>query len=84
MSAHTLNCRELIEFIAEYLDDGLAPEQRTAFEIHLSVCPYCVDYLNTYRETIHLGKRAHAAEAERLEEVPAELIGAILAARSRT
>ena len=47
------------------------------------MCPYCVDYLTTYRETIHLGKRAHAAEAEILEEVPAELLGAILAARAR-
>jgi hypothetical protein len=48
------------------------------------VCPYCVDYLATYRATIHLGKRALAGEAEILEEVPAELVDAILAARSRS
>ena len=84
MTARKLSCRELIEFLAAYLDDELAPEERTAFEIHLSVCPYCVDYLATYRATIHLGKRALAEEAEILEEVPAELVDAILAARSRS
>ena len=82
MTARKLSCRELIEFLADYLDDELASEERTAFEIHLSVCPYCVDYLETYRETIHLGKQALAAEAAILEEVPAELVDAILAART--
>ena len=81
--ARTLNCRELIEFLAAYLDGELAPAEHAAFENHLSVCPYCVDYLTTYRKTIHLGKRAFAAEAAILEEFPAELVGAILAARSR-
>ncbi|MFI5216622.1 MAG: anti-sigma factor family protein [Candidatus Limnocylindria bacterium] len=84
MTARTLTCRELIEFLAAYLDDELAPGERAAFELHLSVCPYCVDYLATYRKTIHLGKQAFAAEAEILEEVPAALVGAVLAARSRS
>ena len=79
----TLGCRELIEFLAAYLDDELAPEERAAFETHLSACPDCVDYLATYRETIHLGKQAFAAEPELMEEVPAELVDAIVAARSR-
>jgi anti-sigma factor RsiW len=82
VSARKLSCRELIEFLAAYLDDELAPQERAAFESHLEVCPYCVDYLATYRRTIHLGKRAHAADAEILEEVPAQLVGAILAART--
>jgi anti-sigma factor RsiW len=81
VSARSLSCRELIEFLAAYLDDELPPHERAAFEAHLSLCPYCVDYLSAYRRTIHLGKRAWAADAEILEEVPAELLGAILAAR---
>jgi anti-sigma factor RsiW len=84
MTARKLNCRELIEFLAAYLDDELAPEERAAFEIHLSLCPYCADYLATYRKTIHLGKQALAAETDILEEVPAALVDAILAARSRS
>jgi anti-sigma factor RsiW len=84
MTARTLSCRELIEFLAAYLDDELVPEERSAFESHLSSCPHCVDYLATYRETIHLGKQALAAESEILEEVPAALVDAILSARSRS
>lgn len=83
MTARKLSCRELIEFIAAYLDDELAPEERATFETHLSGCPYCVDYVATYRETIHLGKQALSAEAEILEGVPTEIVDAILAARSR-
>jgi anti-sigma factor RsiW len=83
MTALSLNCRELIEFLSAYLDEELPGEERSAFERHLAVCPYCRDYLATYRQTIHLGKRALAAEAESLEQVPQELIRAILAARSR-
>ena len=82
MTARTLSCRRLIEFLAAYLDDELAQDERTAFETHLAVCPYCVDYLATYRKTIHLGKRALAPEAEILEELPSEIVDAILAARS--
>jgi anti-sigma factor RsiW len=83
VSPASLSCRDLIEFLAAYLDDELPPRERAAFEAHLAICPYCVDYLAAYRRTIHLGRRAHAAEAEILEEVPAELLGAILAARAQ-
>jgi len=83
MTARTLSCRELIEFLAAYLDEELPGEERAAFERHLAVCPYCRDYLATYHQTIHLGKRALAAEAEVLEEVPRELLSAILAARTQ-
>ena len=83
MTALSLNCRELIEFLSAYLDDELPGEERAAFERHLAVCPYCRDYLATYRQTVHLGKRTLAAEAEALEQVPQELLRAILAARAR-
>jgi anti-sigma factor RsiW len=83
MTARTLNCRELIEFLAAYLDEELAREERAAFDRHLAICPYCRDYLATYRQTIHLGRRALAAEAALLEEVPRELLNAILAARAQ-
>jgi anti-sigma factor RsiW len=83
VSARTLSCRELIEFLADYLDDALPAAERAAFEAHLAVCPYCVDYLASYRETIHLGRQALAEKAEALEEIPVELLDAILDARKR-
>jgi anti-sigma factor RsiW len=83
MSARTLSCRELIEFLADYLDAALPPAQQAAFEAHLALCPDCVDYLASYRETIRLGKLAFSPDPELPEDVPAELIDAILAARER-
>ena len=78
-----LTCRELIEFLAAYMDGELAAETRAAFELHLSRCPNCVEYLASYRETIRLGRRACEPEAELPANVPSELIDAILAARRR-
>jgi len=78
-----LTCRELIDFLAAYLDGELAPEPRADFEAHLAVCPNCVDYLAGYRETLRLGKRACEPDAELPADVPSELVDAILAARRR-
>ena len=83
MTDRMLTCHELIEFLAAYLDDELSTGERARFDAHLAVCPYCVDYLASYRETIHLGKRALQGDSERLGDVPVELVSAILDARSR-
>jgi anti-sigma factor RsiW len=76
-----LTCRELISFLSDYLDDALAPEARTEFEAHLTVCARCVDYLASYRETVRLGKQACEPDEELPADVPSELVDAILAAR---
>ncbi len=78
-----MTCRELIDFLAAYLDGELAPAERSAFEAHLAVCPHCVDYLASYRTTILLEKQAFGGEAEVPEEVPPELVSAILDARGK-
>jgi len=76
-----LTCRELIDFLADYLDDQLAPEARAEFEAHLTVCARCVDYLASYREAIRLGKQACEPDQGLPADVPSELVDAILAAR---
>src|SRR5262249_45620401 len=53
-----MTCRELADFLMDYLDGGLSPDVRAAFEQHLAVCPNCVAYMKTYRTTIELGRRA--------------------------
>ena len=78
-----LTCRELLEFLAAYLDDELPAETRADFERHLSLCPPCVDYLAEYRETIRLGRQSCEPEGRVSSDVPPELVAAILSARRR-
>ncbi len=84
MTSRRLTCRELIDFLGAYLDGDLPADERAAFDAHLGVCPDCVHYLESYRETLQLGRQAFAAEGELPADVPAELVSAILAARTRS
>ena len=76
-----LTCQEIIEFLWAYVSQELPPERVVEFERHLAVCPSCVDYLDTYRQTIEL-TQASLGEPED-EGFPDELVQAILAARKR-
>jgi len=84
MTQPILTCRELIDFIAAYLDGELAPTERERFEYHLSLCPQCVHYLESYRETQRLEQLACAADDAVPADVPEDLVAAILAARTRS
>ena len=77
-----ITCRELIDFIASYRDNELTLDQRFEFERHLSVCPSCVAYLETYEQTIAMAKTSGDEPVS--EDVPESLVQAILAARKRT
>ncbi len=74
-----ITCQELIDFIASYRDNELTPEQRVEFERHLSVCPSCVAYLDTYEQTIALARKSSDEPVP--DNVPESLVQAILAAR---
>jgi anti-sigma factor RsiW len=84
-----ITCRQLLDFIYDYLEGGLPTEQRAEFERHLAVCPSCVNYLETYKQTPRIGKLAlrPGAEEERDGEgdleLPESLVHSILAARQR-
>ncbi len=77
-----ITCRELIEFLMDYIDGTLAPDRRREFERHLAVCPSCVAYLESYKQTIRLGKMALTPTDEPAAgSVPQGLIEAIRQAR---
>ena len=80
-----LTCREFVDFMMEYLEGGLEASVRTSFEGHMGDCPSCVTYLDTYRETVALGKKILCDESDSPvpEDVPEDLVTAILAARKR-
>jgi anti-sigma factor RsiW len=74
-----VNCRECTDFLIDYVNGDLPPAQQRVFEQHLELCQQCVTYLESYRETLALGRMV-AEEPE--PPVPEALVRAILAARS--
>jgi len=79
-----LTCRDVVEFLVDYLDHELDPAQRLAFEAHLAECDECVAYIRSYEHTVRLGKAAFEPLEEPAEKhFPAQLVDAVLAARRR-
>ena len=77
-----LTCRELVQFLADYLAGELAGAPLADFEWHLARCPNCVAFVSTYREARALARAALGApDAPVPEVVPEGLVRAILAAR---
>ena len=76
-----LTCQALIEFLDDYVEARLPAVERERFEEHLALCTACVRYLKGYRGTLQV-LRLVARENEQVpEDVPRELVDAIVAAR---
>lgn len=77
-----ITCRQLIDFIADYIDGALDEVALSDFERHLANCRSCRAYLETYRQTTRLARLLldhHEIGDEKVEDVPEELIQTILA-----
>jgi anti-sigma factor RsiW len=66
-TAEQLRCIELVEIVTEYLEGGLAPEQRVRFEAHLAGCDGCTTYVEQIRTTIALCGSMDAASLDPAE-----------------
>jgi hypothetical protein len=55
-------CKRIADLVLSYLNDGLAPRVRRQFDQHLSICPDCVAFLNTYRKTVGIIKSVRAED----------------------
>jgi len=79
-----LCCRDFVEVIMAWLDGELEAGIRDRFDAHLAVCPDCVNYLESYKTTVALGKCICDPDdpaAPVPDDVPEELVQAVLAAR---
>jgi anti-sigma factor RsiW len=80
-----MTCREFVDFLMNYLNGELPVAQRDSFDAHMNVCPSCVLYLETYRQTIRLGKSlCEDPDGPTPPDAPERLVAAILAARGRS
>lgn len=79
-----MTCREFVEFLMSFVEDELAEEPRREFERHVDECPDCLHYLDSYRETVRLGKTlCEDPDGPPPEDAPEALVQAILAARRK-
>jgi anti-sigma factor RsiW len=76
-------CEEVITFLWAYLAGELPAEKVAEFDRHLSVCPSCVNYIETYKKTVELSRGTFQPEScgVEAEEMPEDLMRAVLAAR---
>lgn len=77
-----MNCRDFVDFLMAYLNDELPVATRDAFRLHIVDCPPCVNFLDTYAETIKLEKGAY--DSIEYDDIPPQLVQAILAAQQKT
>ena len=57
MSTRPMDCNELVELVTAYLDGSLDHDTRGRFDVHLSECDGCENYLQQFRATVRtLGK----------------------------
>ena len=72
-----MTCHDVIDVLADYLDQVLPPEIAADLERQLAGCEPCRAYLATYRRTRALG--AQAARLEMPDEMKARLREFLLA-----
>lgn len=82
MTRPYITCRELIEYIADYLGGSLDETGKVDFERHLERCPSCRAFLASYIQTMDLEKLV-LYEDDPVSDVPEDLVQSILA-RTRT
>lgn len=79
-----ITCREFEEFVLSYLDGELPARQVKIFEWHLRICRECREYLAAYKRTIEIGNAVLGPGSDSVpEDVPEDLIKAVLDARQR-
>jgi anti-sigma factor RsiW len=78
-----MTCRAFADFLDDYLSGELPGDVLASFDQHVAVCVNCVRYLAQYRDTIAVVRAAfHDGSAGVPQDVPEDLIAAILNARS--
>jgi anti-sigma factor RsiW len=54
IDTEAFSCQELVELVTDYLEGALSPGDLRRFEVHISGCDACTEYLRQLRETIRI------------------------------
>jgi len=78
----TLTCRQVEQFLLDYLEGQVSLWTWCKFRYHLLFCDDCRKYLEDYRHAVALGRRIFAnPDDEAAGNVPDGILEAILKAR---
>ena len=72
-----MTCRELTDFLSDYVGDELPQPVRRRFKFHLWMCRNCWIYVSQFRETVAAGKRV-CDDAPVDGPIPEEVVQAIM------
>jgi anti-sigma factor RsiW len=50
----SLNCRQVVDLVTDYVEGALAPADRLAFEQHVAICPPCRAYFAQMRTVVRV------------------------------
>lgn len=80
-----VSCRDMAAFLDDYIDGKLPEHTRQQFEEHLAVCPPCIDYIESYRRTIHMTRQCLCEDqaSPPPKDVPEGLISAIIQSQTK-
>jgi hypothetical protein len=53
-----ISCKQLIEFCLDYIEGALPTEESARFRRHLSQCPDCEIFFETYQKTPQVSRDA--------------------------
>lgn len=79
-----MKCRELAEFLNDYVSGELPVETRTHFELHLGKCKNCHHHMVQYEVAIKAGRIACDEMSDEMPAMPEELIKAVPATRQQS
>lgn len=80
--AKGVTCEQCVNFLLDYLDGALPPDERFRFESHIAFCADCEIYLENYRKVAALCHGCGCVERLAQTPAPEKLIQAILQARA--
>jgi anti-sigma factor RsiW len=65
-----ISCQQLIEFCLDYVEGALPDDEQMRFRRHLSQCPDCVTFFETYRRTPEVSREAEASRDAMKAQMP--------------
>jgi len=54
---HEISCKQLVDLVADYMEEALSDDARAEFEQHLAECGYCSAYIQQLNVTVTLTKK---------------------------